>query len=117
MKRPWADHPRIELVWDEGAPSLASRHQKVVVVDDRDAVPGGMHERVDCTPGDRDHDRAPDPWPDDVEPALGQRELAITVTEPETDRLPAGGIQPPRPIGPTAIAAALPPASLPSTLG
>jgi phosphatidylserine/phosphatidylglycerophosphate/cardiolipin synthase-like enzyme/uncharacterized membrane protein YdjX (TVP38/TMEM64 family) len=178
MKRPWADHPRIELVWDEGAPALASRHQKVVVVDDRvafaggmdltrrrwdahehrpgdrrrrppgliprlaapyhdlmtvsdgaaaralgdlvrerwrqatgqvidppapagaasatgagddadDASPGGMHKGVDCAPRDRDDDPAADAWPDDVEPALRQRELAIAVTEPETD--PSGG--------------------------
>jgi len=59
MKRPWADHPRIELVWDEGAPPLASRHQKIVAVDDRVAYVGGIdltRSRWD-TPEHRLHDR------------------------------------------------------------
>ncbi len=42
MKRPWSDHPRIELVWDKGAPRLASRHQKIVTIDDRVAFVGGI---------------------------------------------------------------------------
>jgi len=42
MKRPWAEHPRIALVWDDDTPTLASQHQKLVVVDDALAFAGGM---------------------------------------------------------------------------
>lgn len=42
MKRPWAEHPRINLVWDRDTPKLASQHQKFVVIDDAMAFVGGM---------------------------------------------------------------------------
>lgn len=42
MKRPWARHPRIRLVWDGDVPPLGSQHQKFVVIDDRVAFAGGM---------------------------------------------------------------------------
>lgn len=42
MRRPWDQHPRINLVWATDAPSFASFHEKVVVIDDRLAFAGGM---------------------------------------------------------------------------
>jgi len=42
MKRPWADHPRLELEWDSDTPRIASQHQKFVVIDDAIAFTGGM---------------------------------------------------------------------------
>lgn len=42
MKRPWEQHPRIRLEWATDTPSLASHHQKFVVLDDRVAYAGGM---------------------------------------------------------------------------
>lgn len=42
MRRPWDKHPRIEMVWATDAPSFASFHEKIVVIDDRVAFAGGM---------------------------------------------------------------------------
>lgn len=42
MLWPWANHPRIELVWDRDTPRLSSQHQKIVVVDDLLVFAGGM---------------------------------------------------------------------------
>lgn len=136
MKRPWAQHPRIRLVWDGDTPPLGSLHEKIVAVDDRIAFAGGMdltkarwddhaHERGDRrrqlpglfpATGDPYHDLSlvvdgdaaralgdhcrerwrratgeelreasvtdADPWPDDLEPLLSDRELAFVLTQP-----------------------------------
>lgn len=42
MRRPWNNHPRINLVWAADAPPLGSYHEKIVVIDDRVAFVGGM---------------------------------------------------------------------------
>jgi len=54
MKRPWADHSRIRLVWDGDTPKLASQHQKVVVIDDAMAFAGGM-DLTKCRWDDHQH--------------------------------------------------------------
>lgn len=42
MHWPWANHPRIEIIWDRDTPRLSSHHQKFVVIDDAMAFAGGM---------------------------------------------------------------------------
>jgi len=59
MKRPWAAHDRLRLTWDDDVPRLGSKHQKVVVIDDRVAFAGGMDltqarwDTHEHRPGDR----------------------------------------------------------------
>ncbi len=42
MKRPWANHPRVRLVWDRDTPPLGAQHQKLLCIDDKLAYVGGI---------------------------------------------------------------------------